>query len=143
MDLTHDQVVAGQNVVWLVASLVVAAYMGLAFVRRLRSQGLDDTARIMLGVIMVASGAALHRFFWTLWRLFRAAGLSDTAAVFPDIAGHVAGPAVIMICAGYALHLYAPLRAWFGRAWAVAVVAFYGAWFLLGAGASSLVSLTE
>ena len=105
--MTADQLVLGQNLVWIFFSSTVAIFFAWTAWPRFCAEGFSRGVRVMLGVSMVGVGCAVHRSYWALWRWFRTQGDDTTALWFVNNADWLL-LAVLLISFGYTLHL-APL----------------------------------
>jgi hypothetical protein len=119
---------ASKNIVWIGYAALVTALMTYLLCRGLRKHVADNTSDgnlcrhplkvfryickcdddshlLMLGIGLVSLGSCLHRGVWTLWRMLRNYGFTDTALFIQDNAWWLTTPGFITIVAGYMMHL--------------------------------------
>ena len=140
MGLSNDQIVSGENLQWMAFSGLTAAFYFWRCAARLHSvdwnwkKAVEREAFILMaGILLVSAGSFVHRGYWALWRYYRAIGETEAAEWFVAGAAPLTGVCVVMICLGYAFHLYPVSKSLFGRAWPVAETVVFVGSFLFGA----------
>ncbi len=106
-------IAAATNLLWLVASLSAALYIG----SRLKNGDLSKFARSMAtGIVLVAIGGATQATWWTLRNI---GGLLGYPEMYDWFFEHRAWTSVtvFLIAAGYGWHMRAPLEKALGRYW--------------------------
>ena len=119
--------VAGENAVWVVMSLLAAWIYWPHFRREALTgdifRGSRPSSEILPwllagGIVLAATGGAIHRLFWMVWRwLGRPEWMTDISAFFTT-------PAVLLIFVGYSLHAYPLARKWCGRWWWAGLIGY-------------------
>ena len=129
--MSNDQIVLGQNLVWVNFALIVCVFFAVTGWNRFKAEGFSRGCRVMLGVVLVSLGCASHRAYWGLWRWYRSHGDTEAAGWFVQNADWLM-LSVVVIAVGYTLHLAPLLNSVFGKLWpawaaALAVGSFFSA----------------